>query len=98
MTQTTPIKQAAILLEDEIWTLPRPARHHHIVWAIEDVRSGKSPEYRFGALIQARGEQGFIDENGLFLNRPSAAIRARQHGQLTKELIAPPNLFSEDLW
>lgn len=94
-TETTvaPIKQAAIMRDGQIWTLPRPARHHNIIWAMNDVDGKKE-----GQIIPAHGIQGFIDEQGKFLERPVAAIRAQQCGQLIKPLIAPPNLFSEDLW
>src|SRR5690606_32750246 len=31
------IVAAAVMLDDEVWQLPRPARHHHILWAIDQV-------------------------------------------------------------
>lgn len=88
------IKQAAIKVENEILTLPRPARHHNIIWAINDVLKLREN----GQIIVVTGEQGFIDENGNFLTREEAAIHARETGQLKKPLTAPPRLFSEDLW
>lgn len=91
------IKQAAILREGEIWTLPRPARHHNILWAMYDVDNGKSPAER-PAIIPARGEQGFITETGQFLNRAEAYRIAVRAGQFIHKPSAPPNLYSEDLW
>jgi hypothetical protein len=87
------IMQAAILREGVIWTLPRPARHHHIIAAMNDVDGNK------GVMLKAHGEQGFISDNGTFLDREAAAIHAQVAGQLDgKRLIAPPKLYSEDLW
>ena len=92
------IKQAAIKFEDEIWTLPRPARHHNILWAMHDVLENKDPSVR-PKIVPAKGEQGFVDEKGKFYNRMVAAIHAVACGQVEeKKLIAPPNLYSEDLW
>lgn len=87
------IKQAAIFVDGEIWTLPRPARHHNIIMAINDVRKTAGE-----TIIRAHGEQGFIDDSGVFLDRKQARSHAELCDQLTKPLIAPPNLFSEDLW
>lgn len=94
------IKQAAIMRDGEIWTLPRPARHHHIVWAMNDVDRGNKPPLAKDKdpLLHARGIQGFITDEGDFLDRVTAAIHAKRFAQLKQELIAPPNLYSEDLW
>ena len=92
------IVAAAIKKDGVIWTLPRPARHHNIIFAMNDVGKSKARENKTSFLIEAHGKQGFIDGEGNFLNREDAAKRAILCGQLTKPLIAPPNLFSEDLW
>lgn len=92
-TYPPPVKQAAIVRDGQIWTLPRPARHHNIIWAMNDVDGVKD-----GKIIRAHGIRGFIDEEGNFMTRVEAAIRAEECKQLTKPLDAPPNLFSEDLW
>lgn len=96
-TAAVPIKQAAILRDGEIWTLPRPARHHNILWAMYDVDNNTNPSER-PTIIPARGTQGFVTEDGTFLGRVQAAQQAKVCGQLKKELHAPPNLYSEDLW
>lgn len=97
MTDISAIKQAAILKDGQIWTLPRPARHHNILWAMYDVENNSNPEQR-PKIIPAHGIQGFIDGSGNFLDRVESAIRAEKCRQLVKPLDAPPNLFSEDLW
>ena len=91
------IVAVAIKRKGVIWTLPKPARHHNVIWAMCDVDNNSTPDKR-PTLIHAEGEQGFIDDAGTFHDRKQAAIIAQSCGQLTKPLIAPPNLFSEDLW
>lgn len=93
------ITQAAIQLEGVIWTLPRPARHHNVLWAIYDVRSCQTPDNR-PLIIPARGIQGFITEHHEFLDRKQAARHARNHGQIGDKKKTDPQdqLFSEDLW
>jgi hypothetical protein len=44
-----------------------------------------------------RGEQGFVDDNGTFLDRKEAAQHAIDCGQIAA-LKWPPNLYSEDLY
>lgn len=85
------IVAVAINRAGEIWTLPKPARHHHVIKAMNDVHPAK------GRLLVAEGVQGFLTSAGRFVDRPEAAQIARQAGQIAT-LIAPPNLYSEDLW
>lgn len=44
------------------------------------------------------GEQGFVLEDGSFVNREDAAFIALASGQITKLKFNPTKLFSEDLW
>lgn len=88
------IVAAAIKLNDGpegVVTMPPPNRHHNIIWLINERNEG-------GEILCARGTQGFITDTGEFLSRVDAADHARRHGQLKQKLIAPPSLFSEDLW
>lgn len=80
---------AAVRHNGVIHTLPPPKRHHDIVHMINA---------RAGSILLALGEQGFIDENTNFIDRITAAKHAQDCGQLKKPLIAPPRLYSEDLW
>lgn len=82
------IVAAAIKFRCVLYSLPRPARHWHIIHAIATLheRTGCS------------GYQGFINEHGVFLNRKEAleeAIACSQVGVLVCPAIG---LFSEDLW
>lgn len=84
------IVAAAIFTPDrEIVSLPAPARHHNIIRHIVDNMGYDSVGYGF--------EQGFIDNDGVFLRRKPAARIAKKAGQI-EELAHPPNLYSEDLW
>lgn len=42
--------------------------------------------------------QGFLNNNGDFLNRKDAMIEARKCGQIQEDTINSNDLFSEDLW
>ena len=84
------IKQAAIKdTEGNIHTLPRPARHHTIIHAMyaEGINCNRSEAI-----------QGFILDDDTFIERIPAAILALENGQCKDDLIAPPKLYSEDLW
>lgn len=78
---------AAIRIGGVVFTLPRPNRHHNILWWLHvlGVRSGQGHD------------QGFVLSDGIFANRIVAARYAAAAGQITA-LHAPPHLFSEDLW
>lgn len=81
------ITAAAIRQDELIFSVPSPARHHHII--------GKMA--KAGLPIPVGGEQGFLDDRRGFVNRAVAAEIALAEGQI-KELPTPPALFSEDLW
>lgn len=81
------IVAAAIVYEGRLYTLPQPARHAHVIGIIwHEIKK------------QVAGEtQGFVTDEGKFLDRIEAGKHALACGQL-KELEHPPDLYSEDLW
>ncbi len=83
------IKQAAIQIEKQIYTLPRPARHNDIIAYL--IKLG------FPKQVRNLGIQGFITHKNVFVNREEASEIALKNMQCFS-LIAPPNLYSEDLW
>lgn len=86
------IISAAIKTSDGIiHSLPPPARHADIVYALHRVKYPKAK------LIIAEGEQGFINNDGDFMARKEAGAYAIKNGQVNK-LGFPPELYSEDLW
>ena len=79
------VKQAAVRDGDgTVHTLPRPARHNDIIGQ-RHVRMDEATV------------QGFLLEDGDFVNRVEAAAVALESGQV-KQLNWPPQLYSEDLW
>lgn len=81
------IVAAAIRFDGTLYSMARPKRHHHIIQMISS-RTAKRP---------VSGEQGFLLDDGSFVDRREAASIALANGQ-AKQLRAPPWLFSEDLW
>lgn len=71
-----------------VHSLPKPARHHHILHKMYDLGLSVS---------HSNTVQGFLDDQGNFLNRSEAALHAHKCKQL-KMKIAPPYIYSEDLW
>lgn len=85
------VKQAAIKINDnEILTLPRPARHADII------ESFKIKPYN------TRLVEGFLDENDKFLTRTEALAEARRSKQTLinywDDLERTTELYSENLW
>jgi hypothetical protein len=76
------IVQAAIRKDGKVYT---GRRHHNILNSVVP----------FGSL--KNGEQGFVTDDGTFVNRIEAARIAIECGQI-KELSHPPYLYSEDLY
>lgn len=88
-TRPTCIRAAAILTKDnKIWT---GKRHSDIISKIHM----ETHEY----VSYSDTQQGFLSDDGRFLNRTQAMAVAHQAKQLIKEkTLHPRELFSEDLW
>lgn len=71
----------------KVYVLPQPYRHHDIAHRMHDA----------GVDIAAEDIQGFVLDNGRFVDRIEAARIAMKSGQVEK-MISPPNLYTEDLW
>ena len=82
------IVAAAVKLDGVVWQLPAPARHHHVLWALDQVLPGRA--------IEAH-DQGFVTADGRYVDRTEGAKLALDGGQIG-ELRWPPSLYSEDLW
>jgi hypothetical protein len=92
MYKRTKLTHVAIRFRGEVYSLPAPNRHHHVIWKI--VRETGAD------FVDAPTEdQGFLDESGTFLNRRQALVSARMFGQIKKgTVIRLGMLFSEDVW
>ena len=80
------VLQAAIRQDCEVYTLPKPFRHHDIMYGPMD-----------GVYKHSLAEQGFLTSDGRFVGREVAARFALRSGQILA-LKHPPNLYTEDLW
>lgn len=83
------ITHVAIIYDGKLYSLPKPNRHHHIIHQIH-LETGDMDIF---------GEQGFLDDQGKFLDRASALIHARECGQLLPERpLWDDWLYSENIW
>jgi len=87
------ITHVAIVYKGVTYSLPAPNRHYNVISLIVE---------KTGERMVGENEQGFLDEEGVFLRRAPALIRARKTGQLLKDRELNNNvgmkLYSEDLW
>lgn len=82
------IYQTAIRFRGKIWTLPRPARHNHVMSEIlKHYENDKSVYIR-------QDMQGFITDAGEFVDRNVAGVIAYH----CKQIDRIKKLFSEDVW
>lgn len=90
MSKYPKITHVAVRFQGVVYSLPAPNRHHHVLWHI--VGTGVASHVD-------NDEQGFLDENGTFLDRKQALVNALDNNQ-----VKDPNdircnmLFSEDVW
>ena len=89
--QETIVAAALRFTDGEVWSVPPPVRHCHLIWiwCVAHWKDGK-PEPHVAAHAQ-----GFITSTGRFVEREEAAKIAHQQGQISTPKMA---LFSEDLW
>lgn len=82
------ITHVAIIYDGQIYALPKPSRHHHVIRAIGGIHGPHM--------------EGFLDNIGYFLDRREAYKLAKECGQLIRpndpKLYQGDELYSEDLW
>jgi hypothetical protein len=92
ITERLPLTHVAVRYRGEVYSLPEPNRHFHVIYLISS---------KFGGIyIDARDDdQGFLDSSGRFLNRKQALVSAQVNNQLLKDRpIIGGRLYSENLW
>lgn len=93
MSETPAIVGVAIKYAGKVWSLPKPNRHHNVIRHIKEVT---------GSGISGPDVQGFITDDGIFLNRREAMALVKTNGQLNRrpgtQFYQGPDLYSEDLW
>jgi hypothetical protein len=73
-----------------VYSLPKPNRHHDVIRLIFD---------QTGSGISGTDVQGFLTDDGTFVNRVDAlAIALRTNQVLNPSNVRANRLFSEDLW
>lgn len=76
-----------------MWSLPAPCRHRDVL----RVMRGFGVEPREDEEFEGRFE-GFLDQNGQYLTRVQALVRAELNSQIKRGKISGRVLTSEDLW
>lgn len=86
------ITHVAIRFNGEIYSLPNPNRHCHVIRYIVESTGIQHVDVE-------EDDEGFLDHDSNFLNRKEALIDARLNGQLRIDVpIRYDLLFSENLW
>jgi hypothetical protein len=83
------IECVAIMIGNDIYSLPRPNRHDNVVHWVSDM---------LGDAWQDPEVQGFLTNKGDFVDRKQAFVIATAAGQLTSPLNRGDELFSEEMW
>lgn len=88
---TESIARAAIRVDGQVWSVPRPGRHHDVVRQYcKDTGVERMP-----LQSEEKSVQGFLTSRGRFVDRHEAAALALEAGQIDTHT---PKLFSEDVW
>lgn len=87
------VETAAIRIGEAVFSLPRPNRHHNVMWWL----------HTLGISAGLMHDSGFVLSDGTYADRKRALTVATEAGQLIQREgqtvpISPPNLYSEDLW
>lgn len=80
---------SAIFHEGRIFWLEAPARHGDVMAALVKIGQQRSA---------IEGDQGFVTQNGDFLNRTEARQMAERYELLKPNARQHVELFSEDIW
>jgi len=88
-----PITHVAIRFQGKVWSLPKPNRHHDVIRLIVET----DPTVK--TVNAYEDDQGFLDADGLYLNRRQALYNAQKNNQIKPDTtIRAGRLFSEDIW
>jgi len=85
------ITRVAIRFRGTVWSLPRPNRHHNVIRHIAESTGVSHVDAR-------ERDQGFLDQEGRYLDRKEALHVAREAGQLRADVPVQDQLYSENLW
>ena len=86
------ITGVAVIFDGKTYSLERPFRHHHVLTMM----------HMDGVVLYGPHKEGFLDEDGNWLNRKDAFVLASANGQLNRrkgpEFYQGDELYSEDIW
>lgn len=85
------ITHVAIRFQGQIYSLPAPNRHHHVIHHIVEITGVDKVDVR-------EDDQGFLDSLGRYARRGPALYIAQKAGQLNKNPIIGNKLYSENVW
>ena len=92
MRDRAKLTHVAIRFRGIVYSLPAPNRHHHVIGEIIRLTGVETVD-------APTDDQGFLDENGTFLNRHQALLSAELFDQLKpNEPVRYGMLFSENVW
>lgn len=92
MRDRAKLTHVAIRFRGVVYSLPAPNRHHHVIGEIIRLTGVETVD-------APTDDQGFLDENGTFLNSHQALVSAKLFDQLKPgTVIRAERLFSEDVW
>jgi hypothetical protein len=93
MTKRPPITHVAIRFLGKVHSLPAPNRHSDVIRMIIEA------DPTVGTVNAYDDNQGFLDADGLYLNRRQALYNAQVNNQIKPgTTIRAGRLFSEDVW
>ena len=86
------ITHVAVVFREDIYSLPAPNRHHHVIDKIRRTVGEEPRDVRWR-------DEGFLDERGVYLNRRQALLSARAMDQIKSgTTVKGDSLFSVYLW
>ena len=71
-----------------VFSVPRPGRHPDVIKLMVSL----------GKPTPVKGQQGFVTNQGRFVDRIEGKTIAKEANQLIERASKLPKLFSEDLW
>lgn len=82
---------AAIRYDGITYTVPRPYRHHNVIWLMRGLGG-------FGPEAVSPKHQGFLTTKGRFVDREEALKIAIAGDQVIVKYESQTELYSEDMW
>ncbi len=83
------LTHVAIKINNDIFSLPKPNRHHHIIKVLIESLKFEPP---------IKGEHGFLIDGLTFINNRDAVKYVLEESKQCEKLISSIVVTSEDLW